>query len=170
MRTMIDASYTEGLPMSSFGNLNIHWHRVSRANPPATRPANTPASSRSSCSPSSDDTTGSTCHDTTNATLRSILPLCPSPPDDHPPATFRTAQKIRLTAVPNLKISPPTAVLLCCHCRPHPHILPLATPPRLLVSPHLIKRNHRRRLGSRYTSSTLCAPLAHPRPGGSPPF
>ena len=60
---------------------------------------------------------------------------------------FVKLQKSCLAAVANLKIGPPAAVPILYHRRPHPHILPLATPPSLPISPQLIKSNHRRRLG-----------------------
>ena len=83
---------------------------------------------------------------------------------------FVQPQKSGLAAVANLKISPLAPVPLLYHRRPRPNILPLATPPSPPISPHLSKSNHRRRLGSRYASSALCASPAHQGPGGGPTF
>ena len=111
-----------------------------------------------------------------NGSLDAVPQAASHTPDSYPCGTtpplaaFRKGAKSRLAAVTNLKISPPAPVPILYHCRPHPHILPLAPPPRLPMSPHLVKRNHRRRLGARYAPSALCAPPAHPGQRGGPPF
>ena len=156
-----------------------------RGNPSEAKPANTPASPRFSCIPSSDGATGSASPDNTNAVPRSNSPRRPCLPDDDPPAASRTPGSIRAVqhglrqpfvklqeslhaAVADLKISPPTAVSLPHHRRPDPHILLLATQPRLPVSPHLVKSHHRRRPAAYHAGGAKSAPPAHPRQCGGP--
>ena len=70
-----------------------------------------------------------------------------------------------------LKISLPPAISFLYHRRPYPQLPPLALAPRLLMSPHLIPGNHRRRLNpAGNTGAALSAPPPHPGPRGARPF
>ena len=135
------------------GILNINCHRVLQASAPAAKPANTQHTHafRVPFVLRCNRFSFPRHHE---ATPHSNSPHRPCPPDDDPPTASRTPskhpcgttwprqpfvqpQKGLLTAGTKLKIGPPTAVRLRYHRRPHPHILPLAPPSRLPISPHL---------------------------------
>ena len=169
----------------SAGVLNINWDKIAKANPLAAKPASTPAWPCFSCVPASSGAAGSASLDTVNATLVPIhrttlarLMTIRRQPAVHWIAIravqlrfqqpFIQPQKSLRAAIANLKISPPTAIRLRHHLRPDPQILPLATPPSVPVSSHLIG-NHGRRAATYHAGSALFAsPAAHPRQCGAP--
>ena len=74
---------------------------------------------------------------------------------------FIKPQESILAAVASFKIGPPAALRLRHHRCPTPQALPLAPPPGLPVSPHLIKSSHQRRLAARHTGGAPCHPPPH---------
>ena len=83
---------------------------------------------------------------------------------------FVQPQESLRAAVAKLKIGPPTAVRLPHHRRADPHILPLAPPPGLPVSSHLVKGNHHCGPVPYHAGSALFTPPAIRDRAARPPF